>query len=151
MDAFFVLSIMRDISNGLSYIHSQSFLGFHGRLTSRNCVVDDRWVVKLSDFGCNRFYATEKKRKTDYLWIAPELMRANFSLGTKAGDVYSFAIISSEVLTRRSPFDYENRQSGLDELIYMIKKGGTIPVRPSLSDVEILDLNPAVLHLIRDC
>ena len=63
MDAFFVLSIMRDISNGLSYIHSQNFLGFHGRLTSRNCVIDDRWVVKLSDFGCNKFYANEKRRK----------------------------------------------------------------------------------------
>ena len=63
MDAFFVMSIMRDISDGLNYIHSYNFLGFHGRLTSKNCVVDDRWVVKLSDFGCNKYYMHERRRK----------------------------------------------------------------------------------------
>ena len=97
--------------------------------------------------------------------MAPELMRMAFTIGTKSGDVYSFAIISSEVLTRKSPFDYDNRPTGVDgeieinyfslkfisELLYLIKKGGTIPVRPNLNDIDIPDLNPAVLHLIRDC
>ena len=41
-------------------------------------------------------------------------MRVAYSPGTKAGDIYSFAIISSEVLTRKSPFDYESRGTGID-------------------------------------
>ena len=36
-------------------------------------------------------------------------------------------------------------------MLYLIKKGGSIPVRPTLDDIDIPDLNPAVLHLIRDC
>ena len=50
----------------------------------------------------------------DYLWVAPELMRVAYSPGTKSGDVYSFAIISGEILTRKSPFDYEARPTGAD-------------------------------------
>uniref|UniRef100_A0AC34QD27 Protein kinase domain-containing protein n=1 Tax=Panagrolaimus sp. JU765 TaxID=591449 RepID=A0AC34QD27_9BILA len=61
MDAFIAMSFMTDISNGLGYIHSDSFFNYHGRLTSKNCLVDDRWVVKLSDFGCNQIYKTETK------------------------------------------------------------------------------------------
>ena len=35
---------------GLQYIHS-SVLGHHGCLSSSNCVVDSRFVLKLTDFG----------------------------------------------------------------------------------------------------
>ena len=35
---------------GLDFIHN-SFLGAHGNLTSATCLVDERWQVKLTDFG----------------------------------------------------------------------------------------------------
>ena len=35
-----------DISRGMAYLHSRKII--HGRLTSNNCVVDDRWTVKIS-------------------------------------------------------------------------------------------------------
>lgn len=63
MDAFFVMSIMRDLSNGLQFIHSRPFLGYHGRLTSKNCVVDERWVVKISDYGCRKLYINSEIKK----------------------------------------------------------------------------------------
>ena len=36
---------------GLSFLHHRRELGVHGRMRSSNCVVDSRFVVKLTDFG----------------------------------------------------------------------------------------------------
>jgi len=35
---------------GMEYIH-KSPQKFHGRLKSSNCLLDSRWVIKISDFG----------------------------------------------------------------------------------------------------
>lgn len=40
------LSFATDIARGMSYLHQHRL--FHGRLHSRNCVIDDRWVCKIS-------------------------------------------------------------------------------------------------------
>lgn len=40
------LSFATDIARGMSYLHQHKV--FHGRLHSRNCVIDDRWVCKIS-------------------------------------------------------------------------------------------------------
>lgn len=37
---------------GMSYLHSSN-IEVHGRLKSSNCVVDNRMVVKITDFGCH--------------------------------------------------------------------------------------------------
>uniref|UniRef100_A0A3Q1BBL0 Guanylate cyclase n=1 Tax=Amphiprion ocellaris TaxID=80972 RepID=A0A3Q1BBL0_AMPOC len=42
----FRLSFATDIARGMHYLHQHKM--FHGRLHSRNCVVDDRWVCKIS-------------------------------------------------------------------------------------------------------
>ena len=39
---------------GLSFLH-HSDLSVHGRMRSSNCVVDSRFVVKLTDFGLHAF------------------------------------------------------------------------------------------------
>ena len=39
-------SFAADISRGMHYLHSHKL--YHGRLTSNNCVVDDRWTVKIT-------------------------------------------------------------------------------------------------------
>lgn len=36
------------------YIHN-SKLSFHGRLKSSNCLVDNRWMLKVTDFGLAKF------------------------------------------------------------------------------------------------
>lgn len=43
-----------------------------------------------------------------YLWIAPEHLRQRYPHmeGSKKGDIYSFAIILSEIITRARPFSY---------------------------------------------
>uniref|UniRef100_A0A3P8W5X1 Guanylate cyclase n=1 Tax=Cynoglossus semilaevis TaxID=244447 RepID=A0A3P8W5X1_CYNSE len=45
----FRLSFATDVARGMSYLHQHKI--FHGRLHSRNCVIDDRWVCKISGTG----------------------------------------------------------------------------------------------------
>lgn len=47
----------------MSYLHS-SDIQVHGRLKSTNCVVDNRMVVKITDFGCNSFLSPGKGQMT---------------------------------------------------------------------------------------
>ncbi|KAK6751851.1 hypothetical protein RB195_003337 [Necator americanus] len=145
-DPFFMFCIMRDIAEGLRFLHA-SFIGSHGRLRSGCCLVNDSWQVKISDYGIESLAEEERLKRKRLLWIAPEHLRD--SRTSKEGDVFSFAIISSEVITRRAAWNIHERKESVDELIYMIKKGGPIPLRPDLSAEA--EISNATLHLIRDC
>lgn len=54
LDWSFRLSLLTDLVRGMRYLHS-SPLRVHGSLTSRNCVVDARWVLKITDYGLPAF------------------------------------------------------------------------------------------------
>lgn len=41
-------------TQGMTYLH-ESPLRVHGNLCTSNCLIDSRWVVKLSDFGLYAF------------------------------------------------------------------------------------------------
>ena len=43
---------------GMSYLHSTDIKS-HGNLKSSNCVVDGRWVLKITDYGLNKFKADQ--------------------------------------------------------------------------------------------
>ncbi|KAG8229169.1 hypothetical protein J437_LFUL009886 [Ladona fulva] len=45
LDWTFRLSLLTDLVRGMRYLHS-SPIKVHGNLTSRNCVIDARWVLK---------------------------------------------------------------------------------------------------------
>ena len=40
----------------MSYLHNNTDLQKHGFLTSKNCVVDSKWVLKVTDFGFYDFH-----------------------------------------------------------------------------------------------
>lgn len=50
LDWMFRYSLMHDIIKGMSYLHA-SEMHVHGNLKSSNCVVDSRFVLKITDFG----------------------------------------------------------------------------------------------------
>lgn len=54
LDNMFTASLVADILRGMIYLHD-SPLRFHGSLRTSNCLIDSRWVVKLSDFGLFSF------------------------------------------------------------------------------------------------
>ncbi|KAK0415356.1 hypothetical protein QR680_011905 [Steinernema hermaphroditum] len=148
MDSFVMCSLMRDILQGLNYIHN-SFLEYHGHLTSSNCLVDDRWQVKLSDYGLEGLRKADRLPPKKLLWRAPELLRDESVFGTKAGDVYSFAIICSEIMSRKPAYDLDSRPETEEEIVYLVKRGGSTLCRPSISNMA--EFNPAFIHLVRDC
>ncbi|GMT22899.1 hypothetical protein PFISCL1PPCAC_14196, partial [Pristionchus fissidentatus] len=150
LDSYFVFSLIRDIVHGLDYLHS-SFLQCHGNLNSSACLVDDRWQVKLSDYGLRTIRMRDKMSKKKMLWQSPELLRDPTADPSKQSDVYAFSIIASEIITRKPAWNMSERSESMDELVYMIKKGGHSPPRPMLIVAEGIELNTALLHLIRDC
>ncbi|CAJ0949029.1 unnamed protein product, partial [Mesorhabditis belari] len=149
LDTFIAMALMKDLAEGLHFIH-RSFLGAHGNLTSGTCWIDERWQLKVSGFGCMAFRRGAKLERKRQLWLAPELLRMPLSEGTKEADIYAYAIICSEIVTRREVYDLLNRNEKTEELLYMIKRGGQMPVRPTLNVHPDMELNPAVLHMIRD-
>ncbi|KIH55184.1 adenylate/guanylate cyclase catalytic domain protein, partial [Ancylostoma duodenale] len=86
---------------------------------------------------------------SDYLWLAPEHIRDTSLAPTKEGDIYSFAIVCSEVITKKSAWDLENQDYDLDELVYKIKRGGRSPIRPLLETED--EHNSSLSLLVKDC
>ncbi|KJH42825.1 hypothetical protein DICVIV_11175 [Dictyocaulus viviparus] len=65
--------------------------------------------IKVTFFGLNAIKATEIREPMDNLWLAPEHIRDPLLPPTKEGDIYSFAIICSEIITWKSAWDLENQ------------------------------------------
>ncbi|GFO22234.1 hypothetical protein PoB_004873900, partial [Plakobranchus ocellatus] len=144
LDDMFIASIISDILKGMNYIHSTALIS-HGNLKSSNCLVDSRWVVKISDFGLNKFkakqeipYHGEHANYKRFLWTAPELLRMEKPPlgGTQKGDVYSFAIVLYEVLNRNGP--YGDCHFTPKEIVERVKEGPNqgIPFRPSTAELN---------------
>ena len=55
LDNMFVASLVIDLIRGMIYLH-ESPIGYHSNLKTANCLVDSRWVLKISDFGLQVSY-----------------------------------------------------------------------------------------------
>uniref|UniRef100_A0A0K0F4N6 guanylate cyclase n=1 Tax=Strongyloides venezuelensis TaxID=75913 RepID=A0A0K0F4N6_STRVS len=73
-DAFFLVSLIKDLVEGLHFIHN-SFLHYHGRLTSKNCLLSGQWQLKISGFNLFSYRSCQKVKTKDKLWTAPEILR----------------------------------------------------------------------------
>ncbi|KAG7507192.1 heat-stable enterotoxin receptor-like [Solea senegalensis] len=139
MDWEFKISVMYDIAKGMSYLHT-SDIQVHGRLKSTNCVVDNRMVVKITDFGCNSFLTPGND-----LWTAPEHLRKHGT--SQKGDVYSFAIISQEIVLRKCTFYTECCSDRSEKLARVIMSY----FRPDLHLETTSETEAEVYMLIRSC
>uniref|UniRef100_A0A3Q4AH40 Guanylate cyclase n=1 Tax=Mola mola TaxID=94237 RepID=A0A3Q4AH40_MOLML len=143
MDMEFKISVMYDIAKGMSYLHSSN-IEVHGRLKSTNCVVDNRMVVKITDFGCHTILSPGRD-----LWTAPEHLRKNGV--SQKGDVYSYAIIAHEIIMRRAPF-YTKSCSNLTEKICRVQfPSGMGYFRPDLNFEGTSEREIELCILIRNC
>ncbi|XP_054706335.1 atrial natriuretic peptide receptor 1-like [Uloborus diversus] len=91
-----------------------------------------------------------------FLWTAPEHLRRKDPrlVGSKKGDVYSFAIVLQEIVTRRPPFEEKERSGyhptcvSTEDILDRIRMGTRPPFRPEIGSDEC----PAdMLDLIRQC
>uniref|UniRef100_A0A8C2JHH2 Guanylate cyclase n=1 Tax=Cyprinus carpio TaxID=7962 RepID=A0A8C2JHH2_CYPCA len=109
LDWMFKSSLLLDLIRGMKYLHNHGII--HGRLKSRNCVVDGRFVLKVTDYGFSEIIncqniILEDTKPEDQFWTAPEILRDPKlkKKGTYAADVYGFSIIMQEVISRCAPF-----------------------------------------------
>ncbi|XP_029436768.1 retinal guanylyl cyclase 1 [Rhinatrema bivittatum] len=135
LDWMFKSSLLLDLIKGLKYLHHREVA--HGRLKSRNCVVDGRFVLKVTDYGYNELLEAQRipraeSRPGDLFWTAPELLRdpALERRGTFKGDVYSFSIIMQELILRGAPFCMLELPA--EEIIKKVRKPPPL-CRPSVS------------------
>ncbi|XP_071355558.1 atrial natriuretic peptide receptor 1 [Trachinotus anak] len=138
LDWMFRYSLITDIVKGMAFLHN-SVIVSHGNLKSSNCVVDSRFVLKITDFGLESLRTPSSPEDTHAyyarkLWTAPELLRSECPLprGTQRGDVYSFGIILQEVALLRGVFYLDSQSLSPKEIIQAVRQGGVPPLRPSL-------------------
>uniref|UniRef100_A0A8C5BR74 Guanylate cyclase n=1 Tax=Gadus morhua TaxID=8049 RepID=A0A8C5BR74_GADMO len=109
LDWMFKSSLLMDLVRGMRHLHNRNII--HGSLKSRNCVVDGRFVLKVTDYNFKNIVLCQnlplpQEKPEDLLWTAPEILRNpnQNKKGTFRGDVYSFSIIMQEVISRCAPF-----------------------------------------------
>jgi serine/threonine protein kinase/ABC-type phosphate transport system substrate-binding protein len=96
-------------AKGMHFLHSSGIV--HRDLKSLNLLLDNKWNVKVSDFGLTKFKEESKSSGASNTalqgsihWTAPEVLNENPDVDFILADVYSFGIILWELLTREQPF-----------------------------------------------
>lgn len=141
LDWMFKYSLMQDICRGMIYLHNNH--GQHGNLKSSNCLVDSRFVLKITDFGLpslqgNKTALLQEEPNIYYknlLWTAPELLRLSNPPvnGTIKGDVYSFAIICQEIVYRNGVFSlHPDPNLSTQDIVEKVRIKCNSPFRPTL-------------------
>uniref|UniRef100_A0AAX7UUH8 Guanylate cyclase n=1 Tax=Astatotilapia calliptera TaxID=8154 RepID=A0AAX7UUH8_ASTCA len=138
LDWMFRYSLINDIVKGMAFLHNSVIIS-HGNLKSSNCVVDSRFVLKITDYGLQSLRTRNCPEDTHAyyarkLWTAPELVRIDCppNCGTQKGDVYSFGVILQEVALLRGVFYLDSHSLSPKEIVQAVIHGGTPPLRPSL-------------------
>ncbi|KAI4794804.1 hypothetical protein KUCAC02_031837 [Chaenocephalus aceratus] len=93
-----LLSISLDVCEGMEHLEANGFI--HRDLASRNCLVNDSLVVKVSDFGMTRYvlddqYTSSSGTKFPVKWSPPEVF--NFCKYSSKSDVWSFGTFTCHI------------------------------------------------------
>ncbi|KAM9167232.1 atrial natriuretic peptide receptor 1-like isoform 2-T2 [Mergus octosetaceus] len=112
----FRFSFATDIAQGMAYLHHHKI--YHGRLKSNNCVIDDRWVCKIADYGLQSYRKEDSPEGSSsyqqhfiQVYIAPEIHSLSDFEPNSMTDVYSYAIILLEIATRSDPMPKDDVHS----------------------------------------
>nr|XP_033780286.1 atrial natriuretic peptide receptor 1 [Geotrypetes seraphini] len=138
LDWMFRYSLINDIVKGMAFLHNSVIIS-HGNLKSSNCVVDGRFVLKITDYGLASIRSAEELDDTHAfyakkLWTAPELLRMEDPppQGIQKADVYSFGVILQEVALRNGVFYVDGMDFSPKEIVEQVKCRQKVCFRPSI-------------------
>ncbi|XP_023581863.1 receptor-interacting serine/threonine-protein kinase 2 [Trichechus manatus latirostris] len=107
--------ILHEIALGVNYLHNMNPPLLHHDLKTQNILLDNEFHVKIADFGLSkwRMMSLSQSRSSisapeggTIIYMPPE----NYEPGQKSRasvkhDIYSYAVITWEVLSRKQPFE----------------------------------------------
>jgi serine/threonine protein kinase len=89
---------------GMRFVHSKGYI--HGDLKPSNILIKTGGTALISDFGTSRLESADAKSTSDggsVHYSAPELFLSE-GVGTTKSDVFSFGLVSYEILTGSAVF-----------------------------------------------
>lgn len=152
LDNIFISSLVRDIIQGMIFLHDSELI-YHGNLKSSNCVVNSRWTLQITDFGLLEVRAATYKIEDEHafyrnlFWKAPEHLKTSLMKGSQKGDVYAFGIILHEIFGRSGPYGFCNMNPR--EIIERVKSDGTHP--PFRPNVRLLSCDSYIVECMQTC
>ena len=106
------LSVLRDVTRGLCYLHSQSPPIVHRDLSARNVLLNSALVAKIADFGVARIIDPQHLSRTltcipgAGVYMPPEAAQSEDALTYSSKlDVFSFGVLLLFVVTQEFPKD----------------------------------------------
>lgn len=135
------VKMLLDAANGIAYLHNKEPIIIHRDLKTDNLLVDEKFTVKISDFGLVRFFihkSTENIELTGHVgtvrFMAPELMKpasGGLYLYDEKVDAFSFAMIMHEMASRRKPWEAELGRGATSAEITKLVLNGDRPKPPT--------------------
>lgn len=142
------LSMMKDITIGLHYLHNRTPFGiFHRDLKPENILVNRYGDVKIADFDVSKLVNTEDTKvyhghtgeTGTYTWVAPEVL--NHEKYNYTADIYSLGLLFYFIWNFKTPFE----DMGMSVMqIAFAKVHNTIQI-PTTTD------NPFINSIISQC
>lgn len=122
------------IASAMKYLHEQDII--HRDLKPSNILFDDRDIPVVCDFGLSKQQNSDDSSaslssqgaKGTYLYMAPEAFQG---CACKASDVYSFAVIMYEIISKR--YAFRNFKTAFEVYERVCRQNE----RPKLNDVEM--------------
>lgn len=137
LDPELTLPLIRDVLQGIRFLHSATPSIVHGDLKASNVLVDANFRAKIADFGLS---ARCTAVGTPY-YMAPELLRGS-PISTQS-DVYSFGVLLWEVMTHKVPYD-EIHDLSHEQIIELVAQG---KLRPDCQE----GLDPELVLCMEEC
>ncbi|XP_072278973.1 receptor-interacting serine/threonine-protein kinase 2-like isoform X2 [Pyxicephalus adspersus] len=104
------IRILRDVAEGLTFLHNLYPPIMHQRLKPCNILLDGNFNVKLSDVQLpnlpKHVVSSDQDNSAHRIYLSPQRLQGHEP--TLSDDIYSLGIIMHEVLTRKCPFHEQN-------------------------------------------
>ncbi|XP_044238648.1 receptor-interacting serine/threonine-protein kinase 2 isoform X1 [Ursus arctos] len=132
--------ILHEIALGVNYLHNMNPPLLHHDLKTQNILLDNEFHVKIADFGLSkwRMMSLSQSRTSKsspeggtIIYMPPE----NYEPGQKSRasvkhDIYSYAVITWEVLSRKQPFEEVTNPL---QIMYSVSQGH----RPNINEESL--------------